>query len=119
MNIRTATLRTSKRRVYSPASVRRRPVKTRSRVGVRLSRLEMVGIFAAVVLFCTGLWTSYEVNRISTDITQLNREKVMLTEAGDRLEQQKERMLGKGYLTPLGRKFGLHPPASGQVVTLN
>jgi hypothetical protein len=94
-------------------------VKSKSRTGIRLSRLEIAGIFAAIVLFCTGLWTSYQVNRISADITRLKSDHIVLSETGTQLEKQREKLLRKEYLAPLGRKLGLHPPKSDQVITLN
>jgi len=118
VNIRTATLRTPRRRIYSPSSVRRLPVKSRASAGLRLSRLEIAGIFAALVLFCTGVWTSYEVNRISDDIARLNSDHMVLAETGSQLERQREKLLRKEYLAPVGARLGLHPPKSDQIFTL-
>ncbi len=115
MNIRTATIRTPRRRIYSPATMRRKPATST----FRISKLEIAGMFAAFVLFCIGVWTSYEVKQISADITRLHSEQMALSEDGARLEQEKARLTGAEYLAPLGRKLGLHPAKPGQTVTLN
>ena len=93
-------------------------MKSRSSAGFRLSRLEIAGIFAALVLLATGLWTSYEVNRISDDIARLNSDHMVLAETGNKLEKQREKLLRKEYLAPIGARLGLHPPKSDQVFTL-
>ena len=119
MNIRTATVRSPRRRTYSSVSGRKRPVKSRSTAGFSLSRLEMAGMITACVLFFMGLWTSYEVRIIATDISQLNIESVALQDTQRRLEQEHDKLLKTEYLAPIGKKLGLHPPEAGQIVTLN
>ncbi len=119
MNIRTATIRPPRRRIYSPATMKRKPARRSTAWAIRISRLEAAGMIAAFVLFGVGLWTSYEVNRISADITQLQNEQTTLMETASRLEQQKKLLLSEKNLAPLGTKLGLHPAKPGQTVTLN
>ncbi len=119
MNIRTATVRAPRRRTYSPAAGRRRSLRSKSSAGIRLSRLEVAGMLAACILFALGLWTSYEVRRIATDISQLNMESIALQDTRRKLDQQQNNLLKSEYLAPLGKKLGLHSPDAGQVVTLN
>lgn len=79
----------------------------------------MMGMVTACVLFSLGLWTSYEINKITGDIAQLKKETVVLQDTRRGLEQQHGNLLKAEFLAPLGKKIGLHPPEAGQVVTLN
>ncbi len=119
MNIRAATIRGTRRRTYRPAPVGRRSYRAKSRARIRFSRLELVGVAAAVLLFGLGLWTSYEVRTVATEISMLKVRSAELDSTYRSLAEQEAAMLERKNLARLGLKLGLHNPEASQVVTLN
>ena len=119
MNIRAATVRGTRRRTYTPTPVGRRSYRARSRAGIRLSKLEMLGVATAVLLFGLGLWTSYEVRTLATEISRLEIRSAEQDTAHKSLAEQEAGMLDRENLARLGARLGLHKPEASQVVALN
>ncbi len=119
MNMRAATIRGTGRGTYRSSAVGRAPYRARSRARMRLGRLELLGVAAAVLLFGLGLWTSYEVRTLAAEIAMLKARSAELDSAHRSLSEQEAAMLDRKNLARLGLRLGLHRPGAGQVVTLN
>ncbi|HID97559.1 MAG TPA: hypothetical protein EYP57_05150 [Thermodesulfobacteriaceae bacterium] len=117
MSIRTATLRMPQRQPYSSMGKRSfsRPRSTRK---LRVSWKEcIISVFAAAMLVL-GLWTGREIRSIAKDLEVLQTEAVQLNSMNEKLSKDRDELVHSEQMKKIGRKLGLHPPRTGQVVYL-
>ncbi len=118
MTIKSATLRMPQRRVYSPASRRRRNTRSFVSIPAGFSLKAAAALLVLSLFLGLSFITSYKIHGLAQDIQTLEEHYAAVQQENRELTDKFSAISGKKKLARIGKKLGLFKPGEGQIITL-